>query len=192
MSTPSRRKLITALPIMGASALGFGFWRMLHGMQNGGFDPRAVNTPQLGHPIPNFSLPGLPASGTGPSATTGFTASELQSQHTPVLLNFFASWCIPCVAEMPGLRIIAQEIPIWGIAYKDKPEDAAAFIQRDGSPYARVATDHNGRTAIDWGVTGVPESFLIAPGGRILWHNASGLTPQLFDAEIRPLLAPYR
>ncbi|GBR53220.1 cytochrome c biogenesis thiol:disulfide interchange protein DsbE [Neokomagataea thailandica NBRC 106555] len=179
----ARRKLLTALPIVGASALGIGFWRMLHGMENGGFDPRAVNTPQLGRAIPSFALPGLPGIGDG------FSSTDLRDQHTPILLNFFASWCIPCVSEMPGLRNISQSIPIWGIAYKDHLDDAAAFIQRDGSPYARVAADQTGRTAIDWGVTGVPETFLVAPGGRILWHNASGLTPDIFDADIRPLLA---
>ena len=80
-------------------------------------------------------------------------------------------------------------MPIWGIAYEDKPENASAFVQRDGTPYARVASDRHGRVAIDWGVTGVPESFLVAPGGRILWHGSAALDPQIYDAEIRPRLA---
>lgn len=179
----TRRGLLTALPIVGAGVLGVGFWKMLQGMESGGFDPRAIKNPNVGRPIPEFAMPGLPGLGDG------FTDKELKAETRPVLINFFASWCIPCVQEMPGLRSISRNMPIWGIAYEDKPENASAFVQRDGTPYARVASDRHGRVAIDWGVTGVPESFLVAPGGRILWHGSAALDPQIYDAEIRPRLA---
>jgi len=179
----TRRGIITALPIVGAGVLGLGFWRILSGMRTGTFDPRAINNPQVGKPVPNFAIPGLPGLGDG------FTDAELRAQARPVLVNFFASWCIPCVQEMPGLRAISRDLPIWGVAYEDKPENASTFVKRDGTPYARVASDRHGRVAIDWGVTGVPESFLVMPGGRIVWHGSAALDPALFESEIRPHLA---
>ncbi|QDH17260.1 redoxin domain-containing protein [Swingsia samuiensis] len=181
--TPTRRKFLTALPIAGAGVLGVSFWRILHNMNDGSFDPRAVNNPHVGRPIPTFSLPGIIGQGDG------FSDHDLRAQTRPVLINFFASWCIPCVQEMPGLRAISRKIPIWGIAYEDKPENADAFIKRDGSPYERLAADRHGKTAIDWGVTGVPESFLIIPGGRIIWHGSAALDPQTFENEVLPRLA---
>lgn len=183
---PDRRYIATALPVLGAGVLGIGFWRMLHGLRNGGFNPHAVHTPHVGRPIPAFTLPGLPDLGGG------FSSQELHDQPRPVLVNFFASWCAPCVEEMPGLRAIARDLPLWGIAYKDGPEDASSFVRRDGSPYARVGADRTGRVAIEWGVTGVPESFLVAPKGRILWHSAAGLNPQIVDSDIRPHLSSLR
>ncbi|WP_367159455.1 redoxin domain-containing protein [Kozakia baliensis] len=183
MSELTRRRLMTALPIIGAGALGVGFWKMLGGMGSGNFDPHAVNAPILNRPVPDFSLPGLPGMGDG------FGSDTLKALTQPVLLNFFASWCIPCVAEMPELREIGNRIPIWGVAYKDKPEDSVRFVQRDGSPYQRVASDRSGLTAIDWGVTGVPESFLILPGGRIAWHGTAALSMDTLHTEIQPRLS---
>lgn len=180
----ARRRVLMGAPVVVAGALGVGFWKMLGGMTDGQFDPRAVHTPRVGHPVPDFSLPAIPG-----TSGNGFGASDLRSLTHPVLLNFFASWCIPCVAEMPSLRDIARKIPIWGIAYKDKPENAARFLARDGSPFRRTALDLKGMTAIDWGVTGVPETFLILPGGRVAWHNAAEMTESLYDRQIAPLVA---
>ncbi len=79
-----------------------------------------------------------------------------------MLLNFFASWCLPCVQEAPVLMALKQRgLPIWGVAYKDKPEPAAAFLQQNGNPYQRVAVDQPGRAAIDFGLYGVPETYLV-------------------------------
>jgi len=167
------------LPLAAAGVAGFEFWRILHNMGDGSYDPRAIDTPILGHKVPDFTLPGVVG---GP----GFSMTDLQDIPHPILINFFASWCIPCVAEMAALRSISQKIPIWGVAYKDKPTDATSFLARDGNPYARTASDYAGMTAIDWGVTGVPETFLIVPGGYIRWHSANGLTEEIFQHDIRP------
>lgn len=89
------------------------------------------------------------------------------------------------------LALLSGRLPVWGIAYKDKPEDAGGFVTRTGSGYARLASDRAGLTAIDWGVSGVPESFLIRPGGVIAWHLAGALTPDIIDGELLPLAARY-
>ncbi|WP_035446525.1 redoxin domain-containing protein [Asaia prunellae] len=181
MTIPTRRRLLMTLPVAGAGLAGFGCWKMLSSMQDGSFDPRAIHREITGTKVPKFSLPGLDGQ------KDGFDAETLRKSAKPVLVNFFASWCIPCVTEMAALRSIAPQIPLWGIAYKDKPDDVRHFITRDGSPYARVALDEDGMTAINWGVSGVPESFLILPGGRIAWHGASALDETLFRREILPL-----
>ncbi|GAN53037.1 DsbE family thiol:disulfide interchange protein [Tanticharoenia sakaeratensis] len=177
----TRRRLLTAIPLAGAGLLGIGFWRMLGHMGDGSFDPRAIDTPIIGRTVPTFALPGL-------GSHAGFTASELSAQGKPILLNFFASWCIPCIAEAKALQAIATRIPVWGIAYKDRPDDALGFLARDGNPFAQVAQDHDGTAAIDWGVSGVPETFLILPGGRIAWHYSGGLEPDAYERQIAPQL----
>ncbi|UMM64459.1 redoxin family protein [Aristophania vespae] len=179
----TRRHLLTALPIAGSAALGFGFWEMLKGMKSGSFDPHAVSTPLLGKDIPKFqALDGLA------NLREGFSSDILQSQTQPILVNFMASWCVPCVLEMPFLKKISSQIIIWGVVYKDKAERAAAFIQRNGDPYQRIGQDPSGLTAINWGVTGVPESFLILPGGKIAWHDSAALDEKIFQENIHPFL----
>ncbi|GBQ10520.1 redoxin family protein [Swaminathania salitolerans] len=181
MTIPSRRRLLMALPVAGAGALGLGCWKILSSMEEGGFDPRAIRTEAMRHPLPDFSLGGLPGAGEG------FDTRTLSRTGEPVLVNFFASWCIPCVAEMDALRKIARFLPIWGIAYKDRPEDARRFVLRDGSPYRRIGLDPDGMTAIEWGVTGVPESFLVLPGGHIAWHASAALDARQFEEKVLPL-----
>jgi len=180
MDVLSRRRLLTALPLAGAAAVGAGFWAMLGGMRRGSFDPHDIHAPVQGRPIPDFALPGVPS---GP----GFDAAALRAQTRPVLVNFFASWCIPCVEEAPLLSGLGGVLPVWGIAYKDRPDDAAGFVRRTNAPYARLAADHAGTTAIDWGVSGVPENFLVEPGGIVAWHLAGGLTPEIVERTLLPL-----
>jgi cytochrome c biogenesis protein CcmG/thiol:disulfide interchange protein DsbE len=124
--------------------------------------------------VPKFTLPGL----TDNDLVTG----------KPLLVNFFASWCVPCVEEHPVLMDMkTQGTPIWGIAYKDKPAATDLFIDQHGDPYQRLARDETGRAAIEWGTTGVPESFLIDGQGIVRWHIALPLTPETVDRELMPL-----
>lgn len=162
-------------------AAGAGFWAMLAGMGSGRFDPHDIHTPSAGRGVPDFDLPAQ-----APGA--GFSSSLLAAQTRPVLVNFFASWCIPCVLEAQTLSSLAAMLPIWGIAYKDAPENARGFVTHTATPYARVASDRAGLVAIDWGVSGVPESFLVAPGGVIRWHLAGPLTDDTIRTGLRPAL----
>ncbi|WP_323990348.1 redoxin domain-containing protein [Nguyenibacter sp. L1] len=181
----ARRRLLMAAPLAGAGLAGVAFWRMLSGMSRGSFDPHDIHAPVLNRPVPDFALPGQ-------APGQGFGAADLRALTAPVLVNFFASWCIPCVAEMPALNLLKARLPIWGIAYKDKPEDAAGFVRRAGNPYTRIASDLPGLTAIDWGVSGVPESYLIGPGGVIRWHNAAALDDGTIRDTLLPLAAGLR
>ncbi|MXV43950.1 redoxin family protein [Saccharibacter sp. 17.LH.SD] len=179
----TRRHLLAVIPAVGITAFAVGCARMLSRMQQGDYDPRAIHTPMLNQPIPDFanlpSLPGLPPS---------FDAPTLRQQDHPVLINFLASWCIPCVTELPLLKELSTHVDIWGIVYEDKAERVSAFLNRNDQPYQRVGHDFSGKIAIDWGVSGVPESFLIFPGGRIVWHNSAGLNQEVITREVLPLL----
>lgn len=104
------------------------------------------------------------------------------------LVNFFASWCVPCRAEHALLmRLTAEKIPVVGIAYKDRAEAISAFLKQFGDPFHLVVTDADGRAAIDWGITGVPETFLIDADGRIRFHQAGPLTETVITNRIIPL-----
>lgn len=182
----TRRRLLLLAPL-GVVAAGAGaFWAVLRRMEEGSFDPRGVPSALIGKPVPAFELPGQPLDG---AEARGFSGAELQALGRPVLVNFFASWCVPCVVEHPQLMALARGgLPVWGVAYKDKPEAAAAFLARRGNPFARVARDAAGQVALEWGVYGVPESYLLDARGVVRWRYAGALTPEVVDEQLRPLL----
>ncbi len=155
---------------------------MLKRMQEGKFDPRGVPSQLVGKPVPEFTLPGQPPH-------EGFSTADLQGVGRPVLLNFFASWCVPCVEEAPVLMALKQQgVPLWGIAYKDAEAATAQFLRRYGDPFTRIARDEPGRVAIDFGVYGVPESYLVDAKGIVRWRYAGGLTSDIVAQELQPLL----
>lgn len=154
----TRRRLLLLGPLGATALAGGGFYAMLRGMGDGSFNPRGVPTMLLDKPMPSFALP-------------GFASADVVAGGRPVLLNFFASWCAPCVEEAPQLMAMRQAgTPLWGIAYKDKPEATAVFLGRNGDPFQKIARDEAGLTAIDFGVTGVPETFLVDGHGVVRWH----------------------
>ncbi len=176
-----RRTLLYGIPAIVAAAAGAGFFFMLRGLRSGSFDPHGVPSPLVGHRIPPFTLPGIDAG--------GFSSTEIFAAARPLLINFFASWCPPCREEHPVLMALqAQGIPIWGIAYKDTRQAASAFLRKHGDPYARTASDAPGRAAIDWGLTGVPETFIINSKGVVVWHMAGPITPRLATEVIEPMM----
>lgn len=177
-----RRRALLLAPFGLAVIAGAGFWTVLGRMREGRFDPHDVPSQLIGKKVPDFTLPGL-------VGFQGFGSAELLALKRPVLINFFASWCVPCVIEHPELMALAKEgLPIWGIAYKDQPAAATGFIARHGNPFARVAEDRVGQVAIDWGVYGVPESYLLDATGAVRWRMAGPITPQVAAEQLRPLL----
>ncbi len=131
---------------------------------------------------PQFALPPLPGQ------EHGFTSADLQGKVS--LVNTFASWCGPCRLEHPLLNALAQtkRVPIYGLNYKDNGEAARAWIAALGNPYTRIGAD-NGRVGIDWGVYGVPETFVVDRTGRIRYKHVGPLTQTVLDRTILPLLA---
>jgi cytochrome c biogenesis protein CcmG/thiol:disulfide interchange protein DsbE len=186
-SAPWRRRALLGAPLVVAAGAGIGFWAMLRGLGTGDYDPHGVPSALLGKPVPDFTLP--PPEG---STLPAFTAADLRDLPGPVLVNFFASWCVPCVIEQPQLMALhARGVPIWGVAYKDKPADALGFLARHGNPYLRLAADQPGRAAIDWGLYGVPESYLVDRQGIIRWRWAGPITEDTLRADLTPLLRQY-
>ena len=177
------RRVLFGVPLAVTALGGVGFAVLLERMRKGTYDPQGFNNPLVGHQVPQFSLAGV-------DGYKGFDQAQLVAQKKPILVNFFASWCLPCVAEAPYLAGLSRAgLNIWGINYEDKPKALAVFLAKHGNPFRRIAADPTGRTAINWGVYGVPESFLIAPGGIVRWHIAQPLIPEAIDNQLRPALA---
>lgn len=175
-----RRTLLIA-PLAAAALAGVGFWAMLDRMQEGSFNPRGVPTMLMDKRVPGFTLPGL--------GGDGFGSLDLSAGGPPVVVNFWASWCPPCVEEHPVLMDLKQQgVRVWGIAYKDSADKSKKFLDRHGNPFARIARDDPGRVAIDWGVTGVPESFIVDGNGVVRWHMAGPLTAKMVQEQLLPAL----
>ena len=149
-------------------------------------NPREVPSPLIGRAVPEFALP--PVRGR----TLGLSSADLKSEVSVV--NVFASWCVPCREEHPVFLQMRREglVPIHGLNYKDRPEDAQKWLDELGDPYTRTGADLDGRVSIDWGVYGVPETFVIDRQGRIAYKHIGPITPQLLVDELRPLIANLR
>jgi len=173
------RRLLFLLPLLLLVVLAVGVGTKLLS----GSDPQALPSALIDKPLPTFDLAALPG------RSDGLASSDFGG--APMLLNVFASWCVPCLAEHPVITRLGREdgISVLAINYKDKPEDALAWLKRNGDPYRRIGADSEGRTAIDLGVYGVPETFVIDKAGRIRYRHPGPLTPDIVDREIRPLLA---
>ncbi|MGH7153680.1 MAG: DsbE family thiol:disulfide interchange protein [Acetobacteraceae bacterium] len=182
MDAITRRRVLLLGPLAIAAAAGGAFWGLLARMEAGSYDPHALPSQLVGKKLPTFALPGQP-----PSA--GFSNADVTAAGKPALVNFFASWCIPCIEEAPSLmELHRQGVPIWGIAYKDKQDAAAAFLQQNGDPYVRVARDEPGLVAINFGVYGVPETYVVDRDGIVHLRWAGGLSDDIVHNTIAPLL----
>jgi len=147
-----------------------------------GIDSNTLPSPLIDQPAPAFDLPALAG------AERGFSSADLTGHVS--LVNTFASWCAPCRAEHPILNALAQSkrLPIHGIDYKDKEDAALAWIAELGNPYTRIGAD-DGRVGIDWGIYGVPETFLVDKGGRIRYKHVGPLTQDDVERTVLPLVA---
>ena len=145
-------------------------------------DPRLVPSPLIGKPVPEFSLP--PVQGR----VLGLANSDLKQEVS--LVNVFASWCVACRQEHPLLMDLSNRnvIPIHGLNYKDQPRDASAWLDSLGDPYTRTGADIDGRVGIDWGVYGVPETFVIDKRGRIAYKHIGPISRQDWDETLQPLI----
>lgn len=182
--SPFARRALIAAPLAALAAGGAGFYAMLRGLGTGSYDPKGVPSALIGKPVPDFALPPLESSGL-----PGLSAADIRAFGRPVLVNYWASWCVPCVIEHPQLmRLKAEGLPILGINYKDKPEAAQKFLTDRGNPFARLGRDEPGRVAIDWGVYGVPETYLVDREGIIRWRWAGPITPEVVSQDIAALL----
>jgi cytochrome c biogenesis protein CcmG/thiol:disulfide interchange protein DsbE len=171
------RRALFFLPVLAFAALAVYFALALAP----GRDPHILPSALIDKPAPAFDLAAL---GGGPALQRDALKGHV------VLVNFFASWCVPCRAEQPLLMRLAEEehLPLYGIAYKDKPEDAAAFLKQLGDPYRAVGLDREGRTGIDFGVYGVPETYVIDKEGRIRYRHVGPLTAEVVDQQLLPLV----
>ncbi len=180
------RRALLALPLAAAAVAGGGFWLALDRMEAGTFDPRGIPSQLVGRKLPDFTLPAQAP------AAQGFSSAEVAAAGRPVLVNFFASWCVPCEIEHPELMTLhARGVPLWGIAYKDTADAAAGLLARNGDPYQRLARDAAGRVAIDFGVYGVPETYFVDRTGIVRWRWAGPLTADIVSAQLDPLLRKY-
>ena len=145
-------------------------------------DPRKVPSVLIGKPVPGFSLP--PVRGR----SLGLSTKDLKGQVS--LVNVFASWCVACREEHPLLMQISREgiVPVYGLNYKDQPADAAAWLDLRGDPYRRTGADLDGRVAIDWGVYGVPETFVVDAHGIIRYKQIGPITSEVWSRTLLPLI----
>jgi cytochrome c biogenesis protein CcmG/thiol:disulfide interchange protein DsbE len=170
-------RLLFVLPVLAFVALGTLLWVGL------GRDPSLRSSPLEGRPVPEFALPPLPDRG----ADTGLAAADLTG--APSLVNVFASWCAPCRVEHPLLTGLAEDgVAVHGIVYKDEPAATKKFLADLGDPYRRIGVDADGRVGIDWGVTGVPETFVIDAEGNIVHRHVGPLSARDLNETVLPML----
>lgn len=167
--------LMIAPPLLFAALAGLFLWGMNRA------NPDQLPSMLEGHaagPVEVTALAGQPL----------VQAADL-SDGTVKIVNFWASWCAPCRAEHPNLlKLKADGVTVLGVNYKDKPEDAQAFLAELGSPYAKIGADQSGRMGIDWGIYGVPESFVLDGKGKVILRFPGPLTQDVIDNTIRPAL----
>jgi len=146
--------------------------------------PDVLPSALIGKPAPQFDLPPLDA------ATAAFTRADLASGHVTVM-NVFASWCAPCREEAPALGQLAQMkgFTLYGLVQKDTPANARAFLDDVGNPFARIDLDTDGRTSINFGVYGVPETFVIDGHGVIRDRIVGAITPDVLENRLLPDIA---
>lgn len=176
-------KLTALLPV----AVFFGLAVLFYVAIFGG-DPSELPSALVGKPVPEFDLPAIES-----VDVPGFTHEDL-AQGRVTLVNVWASWCVPCRQEHPLLEELARQsgVEIFGLNYKDSPDAAQRFLATLGNPFARVGADRNGRVAIDWGVYGVPETFVVDGSGRIVLKHVGALDGVSIETRILPAIARAR
>ena len=180
-AAPARRRLLVLLPLLIFLALAALFYFRL-----GSGDPSRIPSALIGRPVPQTDLPALAGLTRDGQPVPGMAAAEFQGAVT--LLNVWASWCVPCHDEAPLLMQLANDkrIRIVGINYKDQSVNARRFLGRYGNPFGAIGVDENGRASIDWGVYGVPETFLVGRNGRIAYKLVGPITADNLQRALEP------
>lgn len=179
-TSPRRHSWLVALPLVAFAVLAGLFWFRL-----GSGDPARIPSALIGRPAPQTMLPPLEGLTANGAQVPGLDPAAFRGQVSVV--NVWASWCVPCHDEAPLLVNLAQDnrIRVIGINYKDSPDNARRFLGRYGNPFAAVGTDANGRASIEWGVYGVPETFVIGRDGAIAYKLIGPITPENIDRVLK-------
>ena len=173
------RYLIAALPLLLFAGLAAVFMTQLQS----GRDVSEIPSALLGTKAPPLQLEALDGS-ERPALTTAAIDGKL------TLVNVFASWCVPCRQEHPMLLELSKDprVNVVGINYKDRNDNALRFLGELGNPYSAIGVDPNGKAAIDWGVYGIPESYLVGPDGTILYKKVGPFDPETFQTQLMPAI----
>lgn len=165
-----RRALPVAIFVVLLAILGYGLTR----------NPSLVSSPLIGKPLPDFSLPQLHEANN--------TIGNYDLRGSPYLLNVWASWCAACRIEHPLLMQVAEQrlLPIYGVNYRDKRDDALAWLERYGNPYEAVIFDERGDLGLDLGVYGAPETFLVDRNNVIVYKHIGPITDEVWAEELHP------
>ena len=177
-TAPQRRRLVFIMvPAAFAVLAAVLAWQLLTGT------PDKIPSALIDKSIPQFDLQPIPG------WDKGLASTDIE-QGGVSLVNVFASWCGPCRVEHPLLMDLAAQdlLPIWGLNYKDQPKDATSWLQQLGDPFTQIGSDLSGRVGIDWGVYGVPETFVIDRQGRIVYKHIGVLTRRDWDEKLLPLI----
>jgi cytochrome c biogenesis protein CcmG/thiol:disulfide interchange protein DsbE len=178
-----RRRLLVLIPL----ALFLGLAGLFIIRLSSG-DPSRIPSALIGRPAPQTNLPPVEGLQRDGQPVPGLDAAAFKGEVT--VLNVWASWCVPCHDEAPLLVKLAgdKRIRVVGINYKDQPDNARRFLGRYGNPFAANGADSNGRGSIEWGVYGVPETFIVGRDGRIAYKLIGPITPQNLEAVLKPEL----
>lgn len=178
LPSPASRSWLRRWPVLLPLGL-FAALAVLFGLRLTGGDPSLVPSALVGRPVPAFSLPPVDGLLRDGAPVEGLASADLKHGKVTVV-NIWASWCVPCRQEHPLLMALARDprVQVVGINYKDDPANARRFLGALGNPFVRTGVDEKGRTGVDWGVYGVPETFIVSGDGVILHKHIGPLTPE--------------
>jgi cytochrome c biogenesis protein CcmG/thiol:disulfide interchange protein DsbE len=179
-AAPRGQRWLASLPLLGFVALAGLFLLRLHGG-----DPSKIPSALIGRPAPQTALPALDGLLANGAQVPGLDPAAFKGKVS--VINVWASWCVPCHDEAPLFIELAKDkrLQMVGINYKDGPDNARRFLGRYGNPFGAVGVDGNGRAAIEWGVYGVPETFVIGREGTIVYKMVGPVTPDNIDSVLK-------
>lgn len=185
---PRSRFRLVALPLFLFAALATLF---AFALKSG--DPSRLPSTLIGKPVPKTAFPAIDGLLDNGQQVQGFTSEDLAAGRVTVV-NFWASWCVPCVQEHPLLIELRQKtgVELYGVNYKDDPTAARRFIGRFGNPYTRAGADTSGRSAIEWGVYGMPETFVVNGRGEIVYKHVGPISPESLLLKVLPAIEAAR